>query len=345
MTSRLERHGPLFLLTIAGVVALALSWGSATRLDTIVFISATGIIATSLALVYGHAGILSVAQAGFAAIGGYATAIVTVRYDWPVLLGLVLAVGIPALFAYILARLIVRLSHLALAVATLLVSEVLTHLLRAGGEFTGGHLGIAGIPRWGPMSTGRGAAVTGVVLVILVTFVLLRVSRSQQGRALRVIAVDQVLASSLGIDITKRMSAVFSLAAGMAGVGGWYFAHTRRFMAPDALPISLSLTVIFMVIVGGKSTILGPILGTTLLVLISDAAPSAAVRGMFYGGALIVVLVAFPNGLLGTDWRRVRHLFTRRGRAAADESSSSGQVPSPDPVTDASRHVPDRGGV
>ena len=314
----LARYRPVLVLAAGLAAAIAWGWSSAPRLDTLVFIATTGVIATSLALVYGQAGVLSVAQAAFASIGGYATAIATVKYDLPVLAGLALAVVLPAVFGYVLSRVVVRLSHLALAVATLLVSEVLAYALSAGGDFTGGFIGIAGIPSWGPMSDLKGAAIVGGILLLGATFTLARVAYSQQGRALRVIAADKILAASLGINVVSRLSWLMALSAGMAGLAGWFYAHTRNFMAPDALTIDLSLTVIFMVIIGGKATVLGPVVGTALLTLISDAVPSAAVRGMFYGGALIVVLLLFPQGLLGTNWKAVAARATARARGTDD---------------------------
>ena len=299
----LRSHRPVVVLAAGLAIVLGVFAQSPTDLDLILIVCTTGLIAVSLGLVYGQAGVLSVAQGAFAAVGAYATAIVTKQFELPLWVGLAAAVVIPAALAFLLARVIVRLSTMALAVATLLLAEVLTHGIAAGGEFTGGFIGIAGIDSWEFMDSRFGAAATGAVLLLLAVLVVSHLVHSQQGRALRVIATDTVLARSLGIDVTTRLSVIFAIGGAIAGAAGWLYTSTRSFLAPDSFPVLLSLEVLMMVIIGGKRTVLGPVLGTAVLVVVLDLIPASEVRGVFYGAALVLVLVLFPNGLLGSDWR------------------------------------------
>lgn len=330
MISKLGKYQGLGITAIGLVIALAVNWNNNTQLDTILTICTVGLIAISMGLVYGQGGMLSLAPAAFAAIGAYSTAILTTKYDMPIVAGLALAVLMPAAIAFVLARLIVRLSHLALAVATLLLSQLLSFLLASGGDFTGGYVGLYGIPSPEWMSTLRDQALVGAVLVLIATFVLIRVAHSQQGRALRAIAADSTMASSLGINVSARLSWAFCLGAAIAGVAGWFYAHTRTFLAPESLSLHMSLTVLFMLIVGGRSTILGPLLGTAVLTLLDGALPAASVRDMFYGSALILALIVFPEGLLGTRWGAALRALRRmnRSRDHADEvERTSGPAP------------------
>src|SRR5690625_1513573 len=139
-------------LKSAAVLALAVAiatWfiaDDAYWVDTSVVIAIYSLIALSVGVSYGMTGILSMAQAAFAAMGAYATAILTTRYGLHPYWGLLAAIVIPAVFAYPFARLLTRMSPLALALATLVFGHILDHALRDGGNFTGGYIGISGIP-------------------------------------------------------------------------------------------------------------------------------------------------------------------------------------------------------
>jgi branched-chain amino acid transport system permease protein len=203
------------------------------------------------------------------------------------------------------ARLVGRLSHLALAVATILIADIIVYLIAGFPDLTGGHVGLPGVPPPSFMVDIQSAAIVGVVLAAGSTLVLQRVARSQQGRALRTIAADKILANSVGISMPARLSAAFALSAGMAGVAGWFYAHSRLFMTPDALSVNISLTVLFMVIVGGSRTVIGPVVGAVGLTSLQDLVPQSTLGPMYYGLALIVVLLIMPRGLFGTDWRQI----------------------------------------
>lgn len=308
-------------------VALGASWQNPTDLGLLLIICTTGLISVSLGLVYGQAGILSVAQGAFAAVGAYSTAILTEQLELPMWLGLLAAIVGPAVLAFVLARVIVRLSTLALAVATLLFTEVIGHAIAAGGELTGGFIGIAGIDSWAFMDSREGAAATGAVLLVLAVLLVSHLVHSQQGRALRVIATDTVLARSLGIDVTRRLSVIFAIGGGIAGSAGWLYAHTRSFLAPESFPALLSLEVLMMVIIGGKRTVLGPVLGTAVLVILLELVPAPELRGIFYGGALVLALMLFPNGMLGSDWGGAWLRLRRSARPSAGSDARS--APSP----------------
>lgn len=314
---------PALIVAVVGIIAIVSAWRSLSAIDTIVVMCTFAIMGVSLALIYGQAGVMSLAQAAFASIGAYCTAIMTARFDLPVLLGLIAAILLPAAFGLLVARVVGRMSHMALAVSTLLVSQVVIYAIASWSDLTGGYLGISGIPRAFFMPDIRTAAIIGLILVIVCIYVLQRVIRSEQGRAYRTIAADGVLSSSLGINVAERLGWLFALSAGMAGVAGWFYAHSRSFIAPDALTIDTSLSVLFMVIVGGSATILGPVVGAVVLTLIRDMVPNAALGGVFYGIALIVVLLVLPKGLLGTNWLGMLRGRRRAGSIVDAESTST----------------------
>jgi branched-chain amino acid transport system permease protein len=309
-------YGQLLIVVVGAGIAIAFAWRSPALLDTLLVIGTTAVLACSLGLVYGQAGMLSLAQAAFATIGAYASALLTLRLGLSPWLGLVAAIAVPALLAYLLARTVVRLSPLALGIATLLVGEIVVFAISAGGPFTGGFIGLTGI-RPAPLLESRQAQVIAAwVVVVVCILILMLISRSQAGRALRVISRDQVLARSLGIDVAARLSAIFALGGAMAGTAGWLYAHSRSFLAPTSLPVLLSLEVLMMVILGGRRAYLGPLMGVVLLTVVVDLLPGVELGAVFYGVALIAALLVIPEGILGTNWasigRRLRSLLRPR---------------------------------
>jgi len=323
----LHTYRSAILLTLVVLAVTPLISGNRSYLDTGLTIATTAIIALSVGLCYGEAGILSVAQATFASLGAYTTAILTTSHGWPMAAGLVVALLAPAIVAYPLALLVVRLSPLALGLATIVFSEIFYKLVQGQGALTGGFLGISGIP-FLPVANPVVIFLFAWALVIVVVILLSHIKVSTQGRALRVVRTDPLLAESLGVSVTPRLAATFALSASIAGLAGWLYAHTRGFVAPESLPVDLSLTVLMMAIIGGRTRVLGPIVGAVLLVLVFDFIPSAQSQGMFYGALLILVLVFFPAGILGIDvrrsaaWRRLRGTTKHRAPSTPADAMS-----------------------
>lgn len=318
-----RQRSALFLLGALSVITLFIS-GNTVWLDTSVVIAIYSLIALSVGISYGQAGILSVAQAAFASVGAYAAAIVTTRYDLPAVFGLVLALVVPPLIAYPLARLVTRLNALSLAIATLVFGQAVDIALREGGDFTGGYIGLSGIPPLSIASTLLQYHFLSWGTVFVVVILLSNLIDSPFGRATSTLRSDTLRAVADGVNVPHVRSVVLALSASVAGLGGWLYAHHIAYIGPDSLGPSVSLSVLLMAVVGGAQTVLGPIVGAALLTLLFKFIPSQEVQGMFYGGALIAVLVLSPNGLLG-----LRALFGKSsGTVVAKPQKSPSQVAS-----------------
>lgn len=289
---------PAAAVVVLAAVSGAFVSGNLFWLDTSVFMAVYALLALSVGVSFGLCGILSVAQASFAALGAYATAILTTRYGLHPLAGLGAAVVLPALVAYPFARLITRMSHLALAIATLLFGHMFDIALREGGDFTGGYIGLSGLP---PVPVPGGATwlhFSAWGLVALVAAALGSLYASPYGAGMRAVRNDPLRATADGVDIGHVRSVALSLAAAIAGLGGWLYAHYISYLGPDSLGPSVSISVLLMAMVGGVSTVFGPIVGAVTLTLLSTFLPGAEMAGMFYGGALLFVLLAAPKGLM-----------------------------------------------
>lgn len=292
----------LILAPSVGLLAILIGT-NAVWLDTSIIIAIYGLLALSVGISYGQAGILSVAQAAFAAIGAYATAILCVRFNVSPFLSLFASALLPAVIAYPLARVVTRLSPLALAIATLVFGNIVDLSLREGGDITGGYIGLSGIPAIPFIESNVLFNLLAWGVVILVVAAYANLTHSVCGRAWNTIRNDALRATADGIDVASARSLVLALSAAVAGLSGWLYVHYTSYIGPDSLGPPLSLSVLLMAVVGGSRTILGPIVGAAALTLIFKFIPAQEVQGLFYGGALIAVLLLAPRGLLGIRWR------------------------------------------
>ena len=301
-----KKHSSAIILALVMAPLLALTADQPAALNLIILIGIYGLMATSLGMIYGQAGMMSLCQAGFAALGAYGTAIVSARWGLDPLWGLLAAVLLPALIAYPFARLIVTLSPLALALATLFLGTIITIALNQGGDFTGGYLGIGGIPVLSFAVTPLKFAILVWVFAILAVVLYANLLGTAAGRALNTLRVDAIRSRADGDRGPHRLSVLFAFAAGLAGCSGWLYAHYMLYVSPDGLSMHVSLTLLLMVLLGGARHVLGPILGAFLLTYLNDLLPGE-IRGLLYGCAVVVVLIIAPRGVLGTldtVWRR-----------------------------------------
>ncbi|MDO8279401.1 MAG: branched-chain amino acid ABC transporter permease [Burkholderiaceae bacterium] len=311
-----DRINTLLILAVAIVVcAAAPAWP--VWLDFAVLTGILSLIALSAGLSYGQAGILSMAQGAFAALGAYATAVCTTRFGLPAFVGLLFALALPALVAWGLARMVTRMAPLATALATLALGTLIEIVARSWDAVTGGYVGIIGVP---PVKYFESAAAFNVLVWALVCIAVLvyeNLMRSAHGRALNSVRHDRMRAIADGVAVPPLLSAMLALSAAMAGAGGWLYAHYITYMSPQSLDNATSISALLMAVVGGAGYILGPILGTVLLTLLGKLLPAQEAQGLFYGGALVLILLLARDGLLGGAQRLIDRYRRQPDKKAA----------------------------
>jgi branched-chain amino acid transport system permease protein len=301
--SLVRRQRPtLVLLGILALVSIVIE-GHAFWLDNSIIIAIFSLMAISVGLSYGRAGILSMATAGFASVGAFGTAILTTRYGASPYLGLAFAVVGPMLLAYPVARALTRLSPMPLSLATFLLSMILEILVREGGDFTGGYIGLSGIPRLGIAKTAQSMHFVAWGSVLIALFLSINLIHSARGRAIKTARHDPLRATADGVAVPHLLASTFAVSAAIAGVAGWLYAHHLTYMGPDSLTTHVSIQAMLMAVVGGAGTFLGPVVGAALLLILTLNLPAAETQGMVFGGLLVAMLLLAPRGLLGTNWR------------------------------------------
>lgn len=288
---------------------------------TSITIGIFSLLGVPLGLMYGHVGIMSMAQGAFAALGGYATAILCTRFGLSPMATLVPAILLPAIVSYCISRPILRLPELSMALATLAFGLLVEVVLRSGGDVTGGYEGIAGIPPLPFVGDSRlGAHLVIWVLVIACVYCYGSLLATPRGRALKAVHVDRLLAESVGFPVARELAILFAIANGVSGLAGWFYAHYIGYLGPESLSLHLSAYLLFMVVVGGRRYALGPVLGAFFFVMASDLIPGRAeAHGMIFGGLLVLILLVLPGGLISLGAAR----FARSKRKVASDSPSA----------------------
>jgi len=264
------------------------------------------ILVTSFNLLSSYTGLRNLAMGGLTGLGGYISCYLVMRANvsfWiamPVTSLLVAAVGTALVFPSI------RVKGLYFVISTLIVQIILTQLYESWGEFTLGDVGISNIPT-PTISLGESVVyVSGTVfsylamMIFIVFFIVAkRITTGRTGLRLAATRDDELLASYIGIDVTRQRTLMFFLTSFMVGIYGCLYTPLITFISPRQNDLSLSFNTLVMVIFGGERTLLGPILGAAILTILPNALSIIyPFRNYITGLILIITVVFFPKGLI-----------------------------------------------
>ena len=329
-------------LTLLLVAALALAWAwlpeySITLLN---YIGLYALVAAGLVMLTGVAGMTSFGQAAFVGLGAYATAwvctsatVADVLGGWatPAVLpwlGLLLGLAVTSLIAWALGSITLKLSGHYLPLGTIAWGLSL-YFLFGNLEFLGGHTGISGIP---PLTV-AGLSLAeprwlGLVIwaaLLLALWALHNLLDSREGRAIRALKTSRVMAESMGVDTARYRVKVFVLAALLAVLSGWFYAHLQRFVNPTPFNLNIGIEYLFMAVVGGAGHLWGAVLGAALITLLKaklqDVLPqllgaSGNFEVIVFGLLMLFVLQRFAEGLWPT-FARITQRFLKPDVAAS----------------------------
>jgi branched-chain amino acid transport system permease protein len=241
-----------------------------------------------------RAGVFSVATAGFAALGAYATALLVLHSSIPYYLALLGSMIIGLAAAYLLSLPLARLRGVFQAIASLAFVEIVVALLQFAGGITGGALGLNGIPRL--TSTWQLVAV-----VIVIIYIFYQIGRSRVGRAFDSIRQDETVAVVLGVSIRKYQTLAFLISGAIGGLFGGMYALLIHSIEPNLFGFAMLVNVLTFIVLGGRSTLAGPIVGAFILTTLPEIArPLADNRQIAQGAIMIAMIMFFPNGLVDT---------------------------------------------
>ncbi len=269
------------------------------------------------------AGLLSLANAAFMAIGAYTAALLTIHAGWPFPL-VVLSGGVIASAAALpLGLPVLRLRGVFLAIATIGFGEVV-RIFFINWDFAGGALGLNGIPQ-------KTKLWQIYLLLAVLLFVFWRLRRARAGYAMEAIREDEAASATMGINVTAYKVGLFVAGAFIAGLAGGLQAHLRFIVDPNDYGFAAAVDILVYAVVGGTGLFLGPVLGAFLITALPDILTALKPIGvqpgpdreLVSGVVLLLVVLFLPNGLISVY--RLRWRGRRSGPVSLGLRRTSGE--------------------
>ena len=314
-TGKLEAWLPVLVLAVVGGT-LPL-WG-----DTFFGLVASRVyiywvLVAGLNLVVGFAGQLAIGWVSLLTIGAYtasALALGRVTPEIPTFLALAAAGILGAVFGLIAGLPALRLRTFYFAMTTLGLSTIVTQIALAWKTVTGGGVGIPGPVMPVPFDSSWGFYFFCLGLALFATWMTCNISASRYGRSLVAIRDAEVAAESVGIYKPKLLIAVFLFSGALAGIAGGLFASLQSYITPDAFTFDLSVLFFIAILIGGRGSILGPMIGTAILTILPDfAAPLVQWSTFLYAVLLLAIVLLVPGGIADLlDFKNRRPLDQHR---------------------------------
>lgn len=280
-----------------------------------------GLFALSFNLLYGVMGQISFGHAAFFGVGAYATALLfsALKSDSGTLgmghflLSLLVGPPVAAVAALIVGVFCVRLTGIYFAMLTLAFGELLFYIVFSWYSFTKGDDGIQGLLPPPFFQDAVNYYYFTLAIVAAAAFLMWRITESPFGYALRTLRDNQRRAAFLGTNVRSHMLLNFVVAGAFAGLAGALWGPFTRSVSPGLLGWGESGIAVFMTLIGGAGTFVGPLLGSVIYTLLQAVVKMFTVYWPLTIGTVILLIVLFaPGGLLGVIDKRLQHL--RRGR-------------------------------
>ncbi len=303
-----QSHHKLRAITLFGVIILSLvvakleSSFNAYYYQIVIYIGINVILAASLNLINGFTGQFSLGHAGFMAIGAYTASVVTSQIgvtggvvgSFVFLVALLCAGAVASFFGLLVGIPSLRLRGDYLAIVTLGFGEIIRVIIQ-NLNFLGAARGFTGIAKltnffW----------VFAVVAILM--YLLSNLIRSTYGKGFMAVRDDEIAAEAMGVNATRFKVIAFVTGAFFAGIAGGLYAHFVTYINPSQFSFIKSIEIVVMVIIGGMGHNVGVLISAALLTVLPEALrPIAQYRMVIYSLALVIIMIARPQGLFGSS--------------------------------------------
>jgi ABC-type branched-subunit amino acid transport system permease subunit len=304
---------------VAGAVLIAGPWLVAAVLPgqqryvlhVLIFTALYGALALSYDLVVGHVGSLSLAHPAFFGIGAYTLALLATESRWPFAAALPAGIAMAGLVALALGVPMFRLTEHSFAMGTLGFGIVTQIVATNWVDFTRGPLCVTGIPKpqWGSLriATLPGFYWMGLVALALVALLYHGLTTFRLGRAFHAVRDNETLAAAASIHPLKYRMLAFVIGGAVAGGVGALFVSYVGVLCPGELSVSLSISLLVMIFLGGVGSLRGVLVGAVAFTALPEVLRMAPTwRMVIYGLLLLVIVIRAPEGLEGVIRRRLR---------------------------------------
>lgn len=313
----------LFALFVTVLALLPVFWPDPYFLSVMGSAGIMIIAAISLNLLLGYTGQLSLGHAAFFGIGAYTSALMSLGFNvdigfgvtWqvepkPVWIAFITAIVVAGFFGWFVGKLAFKVRGAYFVVITISFAQVMRMVSLNWTDLTEGPMGLISIPPLTLWVPGEGlvnltskAAIYWLVLAVGVLSYLLvaMLVNSRHGRAMIALRENETLATSVGIPVTYFLALATVISAAIAGAAGGLYAHTVRIIDPDVFLFIYTITMVIMVVAGGKGTLGGPVIGGLIFGLMPEMLRGSVqpeVQWIIYGITMIVILLFLPRGLV-----------------------------------------------
>lgn len=282
-------------------------------LSVLILLCIYSVLASSLNIVLGHTGLLSLSHGAFYGVGAYASALLAMATGWPFPATLVFAFLFTAALAALLALPLLRLRGDYFILGSLGFQVILTDIIYNWDDVTNGPWGLSGVPR--PALAGFEATshLEYTILYVPIAAACVAIAHyftnTAFGRVLNAIREDEVATTALGKSVPRFRVAAFALSAGLAAVGGVMYAHYVTYIDPTSFTFLESVYILSLVVVGGVANTRGPLLGALVLVLAPEllrfvgfsSGVDSNIRQLLYGAMLMAFCLWRARGIAGRD--------------------------------------------
>lgn len=299
-----RREDVTLLTLLAAAILVPLAITDDYLMHLLVMACFYALLASSLNLVVGYLGELSLGHTAFLGIGAYSSALATMQLGLPFWAAMLLAGLFAAIGGLVIGYLTLRLEGAYFVIVTLSFAQVLRLLANNWVGLTNGPMGVSGIvpPSFGSLVLqGKHAFYyLGLALAALGIAAVRFYVRSNLGRAAIAVRENRNVAHSVGIDPFTVGLITFVLAAFLAGIAGAFYGHYITFVGPEIFGFGFMASMLIMVLAGGQGTLVGPILGALLVTLLQEYLRAAQeIRLTLFGALLMLLVLVMPRGLAG----------------------------------------------
>ena len=309
------RKWPLLFCAVAAALFAPLYLGP-FWLSLLMQILIFGLLALSVELLLGHIGLFSVCQAAFFAVSAYTVAILQVKYGQPTIVAVPAGLG-AAIILSLIYGIAVRTSGVYFILVTIALGHVFWGISWTWVSFTNGEGGITNVPApaVGSLTITSHSSYYYIVLAVVALCVVgyRTLTRSPFGLTLRGIRESESRMRGLGYNIAAHKYTAFVLAGTLSGIAGLLYIYFNRFVSPANAEFFLSIEVALMVLVGGTGTILGPFIGSAIMLGLRNYVSAYIDQWMIVMGLIFIITMLWtPDGVLGVIrrlgvWGRTSH--------------------------------------
>ena len=293
-------------LAVLAILVIALPFfTSSFRVGQFTQVIVYAIAILGLNLLVGYSGQISLGHGAFFALGAYTTAILITEASFPHVVAVFPAAVVGFIAGLLFGIPTLRLRGLYLALVTLALAVATPPLIKRFDGLTGGSQGINVSQPQAPGGLGLAQDQFLYFLTLafaIVAFVLVaNLLRSRVGRALVGIRDAEIVAKSMGVDLSTYKTLTFASSAGLAALGGALYVFAVGFVSPESFTLVLSISLLAAVVVGGLATVFGAVLGALFIVFVPEYASdiNQAAPGVMYGAVLILFMIFLPHGAMG----------------------------------------------